>query len=67
MHPWRTAGVLLLLGLVVLVLLWDWNWLRGPIGRIVQAQTGREFEIAGDLDVDLGRSTAVRMDSVGMP
>jgi uncharacterized protein involved in outer membrane biogenesis len=64
MHPWRTAGVLLLLGLVVLVLLWDWNWLRGPIGRIVQAQTGREFEIAGDLDVDLGRSTAVRMDSI---
>jgi uncharacterized protein involved in outer membrane biogenesis len=64
MHPWRTAGVLLLLGLVVLVLLWDWNWLRGPIGRIVHAQTGREFEIAGDLDVDLGRSTAVRMDSI---
>jgi uncharacterized protein involved in outer membrane biogenesis len=64
LHPWRTAGAVLLLALVALILLWDWNWLRGPIGRIVQAQTGREFEIAGDLDVDLGRSTAVRMDTV---
>ncbi len=63
-HPVRTALGLLLLAIVVLVLLWDWNWLRGPIGRMVQAQTGREFEIAGNLDVDLGRSTAVRMDAV---
>lgn len=63
-HPLRTALALLLLALVVLVLLWDWNWLRGPIGRVVQASTGREFEIAGNLDVDLGRRTAVRMDAV---
>ncbi len=63
-HPLRTVLALLLLAIVVLVLLWDWNWLRGPIGRVAQAQTGREFEIAGNLDVDLGRSTAVRMDAV---
>lgn len=64
LHPWRTAAALLLLALVVLWLAWDWNWLRGPIGRIVQAQTGRAFEIAGDLDVDLGRRTEVTMDAV---
>lgn len=64
LHPVRTVLLVLLAAIVLLILLWDWNWLRGPIGRIVQAQTGREFEIAGDLDVDLGRVTTVRMDQV---
>lgn len=64
LHPWRTLGILLLVALLVLVLLWDWNWLRGPIERIVHAQTGREFDIGGDLDVDLGRTTRVSMDAV---
>ncbi len=63
-HPVRTALCVLLLGLVVLILLWDWNWLRGPVERIVQAQTGRRFDIGGDLDVDLGRVVRVRMDAV---
>ena len=63
-HPVRTALALLALALLVLWLLFDWNWLRGPIARVVHAQTGREFEIAGDLDVDLGRITTVRMDAV---
>lgn len=63
-HPVRTAFGLLLLGLLILILLWDWNWLRGPVERIVQARTDREFDIGGDLDVDLGRVTSVRMDAV---
>ena len=42
------------LALVLLAMLWDWNWLRGPIERRVSAATGRSFDIAGDLDVDLG-------------
>ncbi|TQM17554.1 hypothetical protein FB548_0939 [Pseudoxanthomonas sp. 3HH-4] len=50
--------------LVVLVLLFQWNWLRGPIERIVTWQTGRSFEIAGDLDVDLGRVTTLRADTL---
>lgn len=53
-HPWWTAFALLALAIVVLVLLWDWNWFRGPIERRVQAETGRTFDIGGDLDVDLG-------------
>lgn len=53
-HPVVAALALLLLGVVVLVILWDWNWFRGPVERIVERRTGREFEIAGDLDVDLG-------------
>ncbi len=53
-HPWLSGLALLMIGLAVLILLWDWNWLKGPIERQVEARTGREFEIGGDLDVDLG-------------
>ncbi|MCS3745456.1 hypothetical protein FHY18_000986 [Xanthomonas arboricola] len=45
--------------LAIFVLLFDWNWLRGPVERIVSAKTGREFRL-GHLDVDLGRTTTVR-------
>jgi AsmA family protein len=63
-HPFLTALGVLALAILVLILIWDWNWLRGPIERVVRAQTGREFDIGGDLDVDLGRTTTVRMDAV---
>ena len=62
----RTTGIaaLVLAALVVLVVLFDWNWLKGPLERMVQARTGRAFEIDGDLHVDLGRVTSVRMDKL---
>jgi uncharacterized protein involved in outer membrane biogenesis len=44
----------LVLASTVLALLWDWNWFKGPIERQVEARTGREFKIGGNLDVDLG-------------
>lgn len=47
----ETLALLALL-LVLLWLLFDWNWLKGPIERRVEAATGREFRIEGDLDVD---------------
>lgn len=50
--------------LALLLWLWDWNWFKGPLERAVQARTGRELRIDGDLDVDLGRITTVRADSV---
>jgi len=49
---------------VALLLLWDWNWFKGPVERAVQAKTGREFEIAGNLDVDLGRVTTITADGL---
>lgn len=49
----------LLLGLIVLLILFDWNWLKGPLQRSVESRTGRPFLIQGDLDVDLGRITTV--------
>ncbi|WP_355604470.1 AsmA family protein [Xanthomonas cannabis] len=45
--------------IVIFVLVFDWNWLRGPVERVVSAKTGREFRL-GHLDVDLGRTTTVR-------
>jgi AsmA protein len=45
------ATVLLL---VLLVEVFGWNWLRGPIERMTLAKTGRELVIAGDLDIHLG-------------
>ena len=62
----RTTGIaaLVFAALVVLVLLFDWNWFKGPLERMVQASTGRTFKIDGDLHVDLGRVTSVRMDKL---
>lgn len=59
-HPLRTVLALVVVGLLVLVLLWDWNWFKRPVEGIVSAQTGRSFDIGGDLDVDLGRTTVIR-------
>lgn len=50
--------------IVVVAILFDWNWLRRPIEWAVERQTGRSFHIAGDLDVDLGRVTTVRADTL---
>ena len=62
----RTLGLVgaVCAAIVLLVLLWDWNWFRGPVERLVEARTGREFDIGGDLDVDLGRVTTVTADGL---
>jgi uncharacterized protein involved in outer membrane biogenesis len=49
---WGIGGVLLLVAAVVLFLLiFDWNWFRGPLSRIVSDRLNREVHITGDLDV----------------
>jgi uncharacterized protein involved in outer membrane biogenesis len=50
--------------IVVGALLFEWNWLRGPIERVVTWKTGRAFDIGGNLDVDLGRVTTIRADAL---
>lgn len=44
---------LLVLAIVVFLLIFDWNMLRGPIGRYASARTGRTVELTGDLKVKL--------------
>jgi AsmA family protein len=40
--------------IVVLVIFFDWNWLRHPIERVVTEKTGRALIINGNLNVKLG-------------
>lgn len=50
------AGILLTLILILalIVVFFDWNWLREPIARKVTEQTGRALAISGNLNVKLG-------------
>lgn len=45
----------LLIGLLLLVLLFDWNWFRHPVERYISGKTHRTFTIS-DLNVKLGWS-----------
>ena len=63
-HPWLSALGLIVLAVAVLIAIWDWNWFKGPVERLVEARTGRDFEIAGQMDVDLGRTPVISLDDV---
>lgn len=41
---------------ILFLLLFQWNWLRGPIGRAASARLEREVRLVGDLDVALLRA-----------
>jgi uncharacterized protein involved in outer membrane biogenesis len=49
---------------LVVLLLFDWNWLKEPIEDRVSAELGREVEIAGDLDVDLSLHPRITVTDV---
>ncbi|ASL01572.1 AsmA family protein [Xanthomonas citri] len=61
---WIGLGIVAAL-VAIFVLLFDWNWLRGPVERAISAKTGREFHL-GHLDVDLGRITTVRGERLSL-
>ena len=63
---WVVAGGLVVAALVVLALTFDSEWLKRPIERRVSAATGREFTIAGDLDIALDRSLRVDAEGVAL-
>ena len=46
-----SAASLIILALILLLWLFDWNWLRGPVGAAASARLGRPVVIAGDLRV----------------
>lgn len=66
-----TTGRRVLRGLVILAvisllfgLVFDSDWLKGPIERLVSAKTGRAFEIAGTLDIVPRWQPRLRMEHV---
>jgi AsmA family protein len=59
-HPiWLAIAAALLL----LILLFDWNWFRGPLERYISKKTERTFRIS-DLHVRLGFTPTIRMRDV---
>ncbi|WP_340645123.1 AsmA family protein [Phenylobacterium sp.] len=68
---WTGAIAATLVAAVALFLiLFDWNYLRGPIGRFASAKTGREIVLAGDLRVhafSLKPSASVQGIRIGNP
>lgn len=51
-HPVWTGLIALVIVIALLPAVIGWNWARGPVARLVEASTGREFRIEGNLDVD---------------
>lgn len=60
---WHKVVLGILVVLVLFVLLFDWNWLRGPVERYVSKRTEREFRIS-HLDVDLGWNPTIKLKDV---
>lgn len=50
---WGGGVTLVVAAIVVFLLIFDWNWLRGPISRYASVRTGRVVRIEGDLKVKL--------------
>jgi uncharacterized protein involved in outer membrane biogenesis len=66
-HGLRIAAIsfgVLVLALVLLVMFFPWDLLRGPLNRYVSEKTGRHFAITRKLDVKLGRTTRVIADGI---
>jgi len=58
------------LAVVVFCLLFQWNWLRGPLAQVISARLHRPVTIAGDLDVhpwSWTPSASVERLSIGNP
>src|SRR6202163_1021752 len=63
----RAAIVLATMGvLVIAVLFFPWNLLRGPIASYFGHQLGRPVAIAGDLNVRLGWTPRIQVDDVSI-
>lgn len=55
---------LFILALVLLIVFFPWDAMRGPINRYVSDQLGRRFEITQHLSVGLGRTVTVRAEGL---
>ncbi|RZJ27098.1 MAG: AsmA family protein [Haliea sp.] len=58
------ATAVLVAALAVLLAIFPWDWLRGPLNRYVSDRTGRHFEITRKLDVNLGRTVRILADGI---
>jgi uncharacterized protein involved in outer membrane biogenesis len=64
-QKWLLRPVVTLVAIVVVfVVLFDWNWLKGLVEGQVSSRLGREFKIAGDLDVDLSLHPVITVNDL---
>ncbi len=68
---WLLAAVLSTISVVVaagiiIALVYDWNDLRAPVSRIASTALGRKVAIGGDLDVDIGWITRVKIEDLAV-
>ena len=63
MHRWRNALLVVVAAFAVLIIAFDWNWLRAPFEAFVTHRTQREFRLS-DLHVKLGLTPVIRMRDV---
>lgn len=59
------AAIGLLTAIIAFLVVFDWNWLRGPISRYASAQLQREVAITGDLRVHLW-SLSPKVEAYGL-
>ena len=50
--------------LIGVLILFDWNWLTGPIESPVSGRLGRPFRIHGDLDVELSLQPRITIEGI---
>jgi hypothetical protein len=62
-HPILGGMAVFAVALFVLLLLFDWNWMRHPLESYISKKTNRTFEIA-DLDVKIGLTPTIRMQGL---
>lgn len=55
---------LVIAGLVVLVFIFDWNWVKGIVTSQASAALGRQVRIEGDLDVALSWQPRIQVDGI---
>jgi AsmA family protein len=68
----RRSWILGLLGafaviLIGVLILFDWNWLRGTIESQVSGRLGRPFRINGDLEAELSLQPRIIVESAELP
>ena len=60
---WQAVLLAILALIIILVLVFDWNWFRGPLERYISKRTEREFRIS-HLDVDLSWNPTIKLKDV---
>jgi hypothetical protein len=48
---WAALGLLLILAIALFLILFQWNWLRGPLARLLSEKLDRPVAIFGNLEV----------------